>query len=744
MLRSGRRRIAATTSASRSADNPEGEEKHSLAVLHRLATAVAHAESLEQIYGLAIAALQSALGADRASVLTLDAAGVMRFEAWSGLSPGYRLAVEGHSPWPGGGAAPLPIVVADVRTSETVSPWRGAILAEGIASLAFVPVLGRGRLLGQFMVYFDRPRAMSELDLMTAQTIATLIGFAIERRHADAQTQDLLDRAHHARHEAEALLAVMEAATSTPDITEAMRRIARALARVLGADMVGAYMTDAARTVLRPVAGYRVPRHLVAEFLAHPIPLRSHAALQDVWRAPRPVWSDDIPADPLVDRDTVRRFPHQSDLFVPIVVAGEPIGGFFCIWWTERRGFADDELRLVEEMSRQAAIAVERARVFRETETASRAKDDFLAMLGHELRNPLSVISTSVAILDRVGGQAEPAARTREIISRQVGHLTDLVNDLLDVTRVTSGKISLARRPLDVAEAVRGCVATLVQAGKTRSHEVALALEPAWVEGDETRLQQVTTNLVLNAVKFTPPGGAIAVTVHAEGDTVLLRVQDTGVGIAPDLLPRVFDAFVQGHPSADRSQGGLGLGLTLVRRLAQLHGGAVEAASDGPGRGATFTVRLPRAPAPTGPTVETAAPEAALERRRVLIVEDNADGRQLLRALLELEGHDVDEAADGPDALRRALEQPPEVALIDIGLPGLDGYEVARRLRMDPHGDAIVLIALTGYGQPQDRARAAAAGFDAHLVKPVEAERLLTTIATARTRRPSTARGVPP
>jgi signal transduction histidine kinase len=707
-------------------------QRHALAVLHRLATAVAHAESLEQIYDLAITALQSALGADRSAVLIRDASGTMQFEAWRGLSATFREAVSCHLPWPADDGAPAPLVVPDVQTSEAVAPRRAALVAEGIGSLAFIPVLGRGRLLGKFMVYFDRPRSLDEVELMTAQTIASHIGFAIERRQADARTGELLDREQRARRQEQALLAVMEAATSTLDLTEAMRRIARALARVLGANMVGAYMADAARAMLTPIAGYRVPRHLLEEFLAHPIPLRAHAALEEIWRTPRPVWSDDIPSHPLVDRDTVRRFPHQSDLFVPVVVDGEPIGGFFCIWWSARRRFADDELRLVAEMGRQAAIAVGRARVFRDAEAASRAKDDFLAMLGHELRNPLSVISTSVAILERAGDQSQAAVRSRLVIARQVRHLTDLVNDLLDMTRVTSGKIALARRPLDAAEVVRGCVATLAQAGKTRGHEIALAVEPAWVEGDETRLQQVITNLVLNAVKFTPPGGSITAGVRAEGDTVRLWVQDTGVGIAADVLPRVFDAFVQGQPASERSQGGLGLGLTLVHRLAQLHGGSVEAASGGPGHGATFTVRLPRVPPPAAVTASELAPPAFAPARHVLLVEDNPDGRGVLRALLELEGHDVEEAADGPGALERALARPPDVAVIDIGLPGLDGYEVARRLRKGPRGDEMVLIALTGYGQPKDRMRSAAAGFDAHLVKPVDDGLLLRTLATTR------------
>jgi signal transduction histidine kinase len=377
---------------------------------------------------------------------------------------------------------------------------------------------------------------------------------------------------------------------------------------------------------------------------------------------------------------------------------------------------------------REGLLAAERhARA--EAETTSRAKDEFLAMLSHELRNPLNVIAGGVDTLERLGRPDDAAARTRQLIGRQARHLTALLDDLLDVTRVTSGKIVLHPLPLDLGGTVAGCLAMLENAGRLSRHTVEQALESVWVKADETRMEQVIVNLVANAVKFTPDGGTIWVAVRRDGDEAVLRVEDTGTGIDPELLPRIFDVFVQGDGSAARVAGGLGVGLTLVRRLAELHGGSIGAASDGPGRGATFTLRLPRIAAPVAMIDRGTGPPPAPAPRRVLLVEDNADGRDMLRTMLTLQGHEVHEAADGPSALERALAVSPEVAIIDIGLPGMDGYVVAARLRSDEPGRRLRLIALTGYGTPDDRRRAQEAGFDAHLVKPVDPARLAQALA---------------
>jgi PAS domain S-box-containing protein len=364
-----------------------------------------------------------------------------------------------------------------------------------------------------------------------------------------------------------------------------------------------------------------------------------------------------------------------------------------------------------------------------------RAKDEFLAMLGHELRNPLGAIVGAARVLQMAGIHGEAAGRAGAVIARQVEHLSRLVDDLLDVSRVTMGKALLSRNPLDLAEVVAHAMSTWRASGRLDRHRVSVDVSPVWVDADETRIEQILSNLLGNALKYTPTGGDIAVRVRREDDSAVLEVTDTGAGIPPELVNRMFDLFVQGERGLDRRHGGLGIGLTLVRRLVELHGGRVTAASEGSDRGSMFTVRLPSIKAPARVAEPVPVRTAESRRRRILIVEDNDDAREMLQMTLALAGHEVHEAPDGPAGLERALAVRPDVALIDVGLPGLDGYEVARRLRAGQGGDRIVLIAITGYGQAEDRRRALDAGFDAHLTKPVEPERLAELIEVRVDRR---------
>jgi PAS domain S-box-containing protein len=356
---------------------------------------------------------------------------------------------------------------------------------------------------------------------------------------------------------------------------------------------------------------------------------------------------------------------------------------------------------------------------------ANQAKDEFLAMLGHELRNPLGTLTNAVAVLERLPGD-ETMRHVVAIIGRQTGHLGRLVDDLLDVARVTSGKIELQHGPVEMHALAGRCVDALAQAGRTERHIVVLEGLPVHVDGDAARLEQVLNNLVDNALKYTPGGGRVTIITERAGETAVLRVRDTGQGIRTDLLARVFDLFVQEQQSLARSRGGLGLGLALVKRLVELHGGSVAVWSAGPGQGSEFTVRLPAVAPPVAEAPGSGAgPRPALARsRRVLVVEDSADARQSLRLLLEMAGHEVEACADGLSGLARLRAFRPDVALIDLGLPGMDGYAVAREARERPETRAIRLVAVTGYGQAEDRRRALAAGFDLHVTKPVDASML--------------------
>jgi PAS domain S-box-containing protein len=397
--------------------------------------------------------------------------------------------------------------------------------------------------------------------------------------------------------------------------------------------------------------------------------------------------------------------------------------------WTVVRLSDDSRVGIGLDVTDRKRYEAEMRRARATAETESRAKDEFIAMLGHELRNPLSAIAGAVAVLQRVGrGDEQPAASARDVIARQTQHLARMMDDLLDVGRVMTGKIVLDRRPLDLLEAARRVETTVRATGRALRHRLSVAGTPVWIDGDATRVEQVVTNLVTNALKYTPAGGVIGVFVGEQGGDAVVRVSDTGLGIPATLLPRIFDLFVQGEQAPERAQGGLGIGLTLVRRLVELHGGRVEAASAGPGAGSTFTACFPRLPAP--PAGHANARRRPARPQRALIVEDNDDARDMLRTLLELDGHTVFEAANGIAGLAAALEHRPDVALIDIGLPEMDGYEVARKLRASESLKAIKLVALTGYGQADDARRAHEAGFDLHVVKPVEPERLAEALAT--------------
>ncbi len=365
---------------------------------------------------------------------------------------------------------------------------------------------------------------------------------------------------------------------------------------------------------------------------------------------------------------------------------------------------------------------------------ADRRKDEFLAMLGHELRNPLGPIRNAVQILNLVGSQEPMEREARAMIERQVSHMARLIDDLLDVSRIARGKIQLQRERCDLVRIVRETAADYrpaLEAGGL-ALEVDVPAEPLWVMGDATRLSQVIGNLLHNAQKFTDAGGRVAVQAAAEpgGGRAVVTVRDTGIGIEPDVLARMFDAFSQADTSLDRTRGGLGLGLALVKGLIELHYGEVQASSGGTGRGSEFTIRLPlETPATPSAPVEGPGPERA-RCSRVLVVEDNVDAAESLRILLQLNGHEVAVAHDGPAALGAAGSFRPELILCDLGLPGgMTGYDVARALRQSPETAATPLVALSGYGREEDRQRAREAGFDLHLTKPVDLARLRQILA---------------
>jgi CheY-like chemotaxis protein/nitrogen-specific signal transduction histidine kinase len=399
---------------------------------------------------------------------------------------------------------------------------------------------------------------------------------------------------------------------------------------------------------------------------------------------------------------------------------------------------------LLESVAERTWLAVERLRseaALRASEQAlkeaDRRKDEFLAMLAHELRNPLAPIRNAAQVLKLLGPVDARQQWAREIIERQTQHLTRLVDDLLDVSRITRGKVKLAREPLDLAVILHRAAEVSRPLIDARRHRLTVAVppEPVRLEGDLTRLVQVVGNLLNNAAKYTDEGGHIRLEAAREGREAVIRVRDNGMGLPADLLPHVFDLFSQADRSLDRSQGGLGIGLTLVRRLVEMHGGRVEARSDGPGQGSEFIVRLPAETSSVAPSPGAAAGDSARPASgglKVLVVEDNVDSAKMMSFMLELGGHQVRMAHDGAEALEAARAFGPHAVLCDIGLPGMNGYEVAARLRQQPDFQQTPLIALTGYGEEEARRRSKEAGFDYHLVKPVEPDALGALLGSLR------------
>ena len=402
---------------------------------------------------------------------------------------------------------------------------------------------------------------------------------------------------------------------------------------------------------------------------------------------------------------------------------------------------------VLEDLAGRAAIALENARLYRSLQTeiverrqaetrlqeASRRKDEFLAMLSHELRNPLAPIRNAVEVIRRIAPPDPKLAWATDVTDRQVNHLTRLVEELLDVARISQGKIALQLAPLDLLALVVHSVESARPYIDARGHRLQLTLPsaPVWMRGDFARLVQVVGNLLNNAAKYTPEGGNIHLSLGVQDGIALLRVRDNGIGIEPELLPNVFDLFEQGKRALDRSQGGLGVGLTLVRRLVELHNGGVEARSAGPGRGAEFVVALPCVSEVQASGPDARAPDKPLKGVgcRVLVVDDNIDAADTVAMFLRIDGHVVLTARDGQEALDCTTAFAPDVVVLDIGLPMLDGYAVARRLREMPATREALLIALTGYGQQGDQRRAREAGFDRHLVKPADPGALCEAIS---------------
>jgi signal transduction histidine kinase len=626
-----------------------------------------------------------------------------------------------------------PIVVERALASR--DPKHAMIRSVGLDAYASFPLVADGELIGVVSFGTRTRDAFAPEEIAILQTIASYCAIALQRRrlletlerevaergHAAARGEQAAVRARRAVARLQRLHAITEAALVDVPLPELLGNLLPQIRSALAADNATVLLLSPDGDALTPVASDGLLEEVKA---AVRVPLGDGVAGRIAVSAAGMIFDDlsqvDVKSPLLAERVT-------SLAGVPLH-AGDELIGVLHVGAARARVFTGEDLDFLRVVADSAALAIERVRLRgferaarAEAEAASRAKDEFLAMLGHELRNPLGAIRTASALLDRIGSNERKAVLARDVIARQVRHLARLVDDLLDVARVMRGKIAMERRPLDLAAAVQRHLDVLRADGRLELHRLETRLDSVMIDADPVRLDQVVGNLLTNALKYTPPGGTITITVCRDPDAGVLRVADTGIGIAADLLPQIFDLFVQSERALDRSQGGLGVGLTLVRRLVVAHGGRVEAESEGPGRGAKFTVWWPLAiRGASRPPDGEPPPTRAGTIKRIVVVEDNTDSRQMFVELLEAAGHEVYWAEDGRPALDLLRRIQADVAFIDIGLPGLDGYEVARRLRAEPGGRKTMLVAVTGYGQAEDRERALAAGFDAHLVKPVD------------------------
>ena len=656
------------------------------AVCLGLTRAISRAGSVEAIYSAALDALSEGLAVERASILLFDPDEVMRFKASRGLSETYRNAVEGHTPWRPDTPDPVPLVVADVEQDASLEPFWPVFAAEGIAALAFIPLVSLGRVIGKFMLYFPAPRELSGDDLQLAGVIAAQVAFAVERTRAE----------------------------------ENARRSEARLRFALDAAMMGTWDWDlSAQTVRWSDNLERI----------HGLPPGTFDGTFESYR--REIHPE--------DRDRVLASVRRAvEAGVPHEVEYRIVAPDGTVRWVEGKGQVEyDPQGQPVRMSGVCLIVTQRKEAelarLQAAEEASRLKDEFLATLSHELRTPLNAVLGWVRMLQTGDLTPERERHAVEVISRNATLQARLIEDILDLSRIVAGKLELERVPLLVAPLLETALSGVQPAAEVRRIRL-LTVVPADlppVEADPKRLLQVLGNVLSNAVKFTPDGGQVELRCWLQAATIVLEVRDSGVGIDPAFLPLVFQRFRQADTGASRQYGGLGLGLAIARHLVELHGGSIAVSSDGLGRGTTVRIDLPigavgsadEAHAVVSPVALAGRP---LEGASVLVVEDEPDARELLSLLLAGLGARVQQCGSGTEAIAMCQSADFDLLVSDIAMPGLDGYDLIGRLRS--LGVRARAIAVSAYARPEDRQAALAAGYDGYCVKPVDGPDLVQQV----------------
>jgi PAS domain S-box-containing protein len=658
--------------------------KPATAVCLALTQAIGRTRTVQGIYGAALDALQENIGVHRASILLFDPHGVMRFAASRGLSERYQHAVEGHCPWNVDAVEPQSIVVPDVTEEPALASLLPSIVEEGIRAMTFVPLMTSGRLIGKFMLYYDERHEVSADALRIAELIATQVAFALDRTRAEQQA------------------------------IESERRLRFAL----DAAMMGTWDWDITANTVR-----------WSENLE-----RIHGLPPGTFDGSFGSYEREIHED---DRERVLASAHRAiSEGTPHEVEYRIVAPDGTVRWVEGKGRVEYEDGRPVRMTGVCMIVTQRKEAeqarLASAQEAARLKDEFLATLSHELRTPLNAILGWVQVIQHEDLAPDRIRRAVDIIGRNARLQAQLIEDMLDVSGIVTGKLQVDRTPIAVPQLVETAVAgVLPQATEkdiTLSKIVQDGLLP--IEGDQKRLLQVLGNLLSNAIKFTPREGRISVRVASDDGHVVIEVADTGVGIATEFLPYVFDRFRQADSRTTRSHGGLGLGLAIARHIVEQHNGSIEALSEGTGRGATMVVRLPAEQLPVFAPEPREAPQpsiaTSLDGCTVLVVDDEKDSRELLAEIFGRCGASVKPCAGADEALSVLASCPVSLIVADIAMPGIDGYDFIQQVRRSMR--SIPAVAVSAYARPEDRHKALAAGFNAYCGKPVDTSELLGTI----------------
>ena len=654
-----------------------------IATCLNLTKAISKCRTVEDIYAAALDALGSGLGVERASILLFDPDGVMRFKAYRGLSTAYRRAVEGHTPWQPDSPDPQPIWVANVADDASLAAYRTLFETEGIAAMGFIPLISLGRVIGKFMVYLAVPTQPSADALQLASVVAAQVAFAVERTRTEEQ----------ARRSEERLWFALDAAS------------------------MGTWDWDLATNEVQ-----------WSENLA-----RIHGLPDGTFDGTFASYEREIHPD---DRGrvfaSVQRALNEG---VPHEVEYRLVAPDGTVRWCEGKGRVEYEDGRPARMTGVCMMVTRRKEAelakLAAAEESNRLKDEFLATLSHELRTPLNAILGWVQMLQ--SGELTPAraAQAIQVIGRNARLQAQLIEDILDVSRIITGKLEVERVPVSLAQLFDAVISGVGPAADAKRVElrqdVASDLPP--IDGDPKRLHQVLNNILSNAIKFTPEGGVVLLQCHADHTGVNIVVEDSGVGIPPEFLPFVFDRFRQADSRSTRAHGGLGLGLAISRHLVEQHGGEIQAHSDGQGRGATISIRLPAgSSAARGDTRDVATPAESLrlDDVAILVVDDERDSREMIATVLEQRGAAVLQSDSAESALETLRNRSVHVIIADIAMPTIDGYELMRRLRAS--GSRIPSIAVTAFARSDDRHTALASGYSTYLAKPIDAIELARTV----------------